>query len=126
MTVGPGVEYWRAFPPAEEIEKWNALYPNEQLGLRAFAMVERQQRHEHRITWAGIGVSTLIAMAALVSSVYFFGQGNTGGGSALALSSAAGIVTTYLTRLLSNRSAEAPSQTSGAGAAAPGSSAGAA
>lgn len=105
--TGENQEYWRAFPPAEEIEKWNSLYPDEKLGLRAFEMVERQQRHEHRARWAGVITSSVVAFMALTGAFYFIGQGNTAGGAALSLSSAAGIVTTYLTRLLPDRSARA-------------------
>ncbi|MET7981695.1 MULTISPECIES: DUF2335 domain-containing protein [unclassified Streptomyces] len=94
---------WTTLPPAAEIEKWNSLHPG--LGVRAFSMVERQQRHEHRVRWVSIISSTLMAGGSLIAAVYFMAQGNTAGGAALPLSSTGGIVTTYLTRLLPDRSA---------------------
>ncbi|MEU6847453.1 hypothetical protein ABZ930_36895 [Streptomyces sp. NPDC046716] len=111
--------YWKSLPPAEEIEKWNALYPERELGVRAFEMVEREQRHEHRIRWASIVTSTAVAAGALIGAIYFIGHGNTAAGAALSLSSTGGIVTTYLTRLLPGRSSAqaatpAPSPAEGA------------
>ncbi|MFD0067260.1 DUF2335 domain-containing protein [Streptomyces sp. NPDC056690] len=97
--------YWNGFPAAEEIRELDQLHAG--LGLRAFAMVERQQQHEHRARWAGIILSSSVAFGSLIGACYFLTQGNSAGGAALSFSSSAGIITTYLSRLLPDRSARA-------------------
>jgi hypothetical protein len=95
------IGYWAGLPSAQELRQLDEIAPG--LGMRAFAIVEREQRQTHRAQWAGIIVSSLVAFGSLGGSLYFLSQGDTTGGGSLAISSAAGIVTTYLSRLIPSR-----------------------
>ncbi|WP_443057149.1 DUF2335 domain-containing protein [Streptomyces sp. NBC_00669] len=103
--------YWTGFPDAQEIRELNAEMPG--LGERAFAMVERQQRHEHHARWAGIFLSAITSIGTLAGASYFIAHGHETGGSALAGSGALGVAATYASRLRSGRTGshdDAPSQ----------------
>ena len=88
--------YWVGLPSADELADLEKIKPG--LGERAFVMVERQQRHEHILRWLGLATSFFLAAASLLGSLYFLSHGNTAGGVGLSASSAAGIVTTYMSR----------------------------